>query len=116
MNRLSNPLESEKNSVQDILNLMENAPINLNKPTAFDASEEAENINSNSDPLQFNENDLMIFRGYDGYKFDVIELTKAFHAEETTPRTKIKGNILTMIESTENFVTFQRDNTWEKAR
>ena len=41
VNRLSNPLESQKNSIQDILNL-----INLNKPTVSDAFEEAENINS----------------------------------------------------------------------
>ena len=45
VNRLLNPLESEKNSIHDILNLMENAPINLNKPTVSDASEKAENIN-----------------------------------------------------------------------
>ena len=45
VNRLSNPLESEKNSIHYILNLMENAPINLNKPTVSDASEKAENIN-----------------------------------------------------------------------
>ena len=64
--------------------------------------------------MQFNENDLIVFRGYDGYKFNVMQLTKAFHAEEATPRTKIKGNILTMIEGTENFVTFQRDDTWGK--
>ena len=56
VNRLSNPIESEKNSIQDILNL-----INLNKTTVSDASEEAENINSESDPLQFNENDLIVF-------------------------------------------------------
>ena len=57
VNRLSNPLKAEKNSIQDISNL-----INLNKPTVFDASEEAENINSESDPLQFNEKDLIVFR------------------------------------------------------
>ena len=56
MDRFLNPLESEKNSIQDILNLMENAPINLNKPRVSDASEEAENINRKPDPLQFNEN------------------------------------------------------------
>ena len=44
VNRLSNPPESEKNFIQDILNLMENAPINVNEPTVSDASEE-------SDPL-----------------------------------------------------------------
>ena len=108
VDRFLDPLESEKNSIQDILNLMENAPINLNKPRASDASEEAENINRKSDPLQFNENDLIVFRGCDGQKFNVIQLTKAFNAEEATPRTKIMGNILTTIE---NFVTFQRDTT-----
>ena len=40
---------------------MENAPINLNKPTVSDASEEVENINRKSDPLQFNENERVIF-------------------------------------------------------
>ena len=111
VNRLSDPLESEKNSIQNILNLF-----NLNKPTVSDASEEADNINSESDPLQFNENDLIVFRGYDGYKFNVIELTKAFRAEQATHRTKIKGNILAMIESTESFLTFQQDATWDKLR
>ena len=64
----------------------------LNERTVSDASEEAENINSESDPLQFNENDLITFMRCDGYKFIVIESTKAFHAEEAAPRTKIKGN------------------------
>ena len=111
VNRVSNPLESEKNSIQDILNL-----VNLNKPTVSDAFEEAENINSKCDPLQFNENDLIVFQGSDSYKFNVIELTKSFRTEEATHRTKIKVNILAMIESTENFLTFEGDATWEKAR
>ena len=41
-------------------------------------------------------------------------MTKAFHVEKVAPRTTIKGNILTLFESTENFVTFQRDAAWEK--
>ena len=81
VNRLLNPLKSEKNSIQDILNLMENAQINLSKPTISDASEKAKNINRKSDPLQFNENDLTVFRECDGYKFNVIELTKEVFAD-----------------------------------
>ena len=92
---------------------MENAPINLNKPTVSYAPEE-ENINRKSDPLQFNENYVIVFRACDRYKFNVIELTKPLHAEGEAPRTEIKGNILTMIESTENFVTFQGHATWER--
>ena len=42
VNRLSNPLESEKNFIRDIPILMEN----LNECTVSDVSEEAENINS----------------------------------------------------------------------
>ena len=93
---------------------MENVPINLNEPTVSDGSEEAENIDIESDLLQFNENDLVVFLGCDGYKFNVTELTKAFYAEEATCITK--GNILTMIESTEKFLTFQRRGTLEEAR
>ena len=105
VNRLSNPLESEKNFIQDILNLMENVPLNqqflihLRKQRMSTASRTNCNLS--------NENDLSVFRGCDGYSFNIIQLTKAFHAEEATPRTTIKGNILTVIESTENFVTFQ---------
>ena len=67
----------------------------------------------NPDPLQFKEGDLIAFRSCDGYEFNVIELTKLFHAQEVTLRTRIKGNILTIFSMTEKYVIFRRESSWE---
>ena len=57
-----------------------------------EAVEVAENM-----PLRvFRKCDLIAFRGSDGHCFNIIELTNGIDFKKMTPRSKVKGNILTL--------------------
>ena len=55
---------------------------------------EAVELEENMSLTVFRKSDLIIFRGIDGYCFNIIELTNDIDFEKMTPRSKVKGNIL----------------------
>ena len=61
----------------------------------------------------FRKDDLISFRGSDGHCFNIIELTNDIDFE-MTPRSKVKGNILTLhSEYEEDVVKLQREDQWK---
>ena len=74
---------------------------------------EAVEFEENMPLTVFQNGDLIAFGGSDGYCFDIIELTNDIDSKKMTPRSKVKGNILTLYsEDEQNVVTFQREDQW----
>ena len=62
----------------------------------------------------FRKGDLIAFRGSDEYCLNIIELTDDIDFKRMTPRSKVKGNILTLhFEDEEDVVIFQREDKWK---
>ena len=62
----------------------------------------------------FRKGDLIAFRESDGYSLNIIELTNDVDFKRMTPRSKVKGNILTLhSEDEEDVVIFQREDKWK---
>ena len=62
----------------------------------------------------FRKGDLIAFRGGDGYCFSITELTNDIDFRKVAPRSKVKGNILTLhSEDEEDVVIFQREDQWK---
>ena len=62
----------------------------------------------------FRKDDLTACRESDGYCFNVIELTNDIDFKKMTPRSKVKGNILTLhCEDEEDAMIFQREDQWK---
>ena len=57
---------------------------------------EAVEFEENMPLTVFRRDDLIAFRGSDGYCFNIIELTNDIDFKKMTPRSKVKGNILTL--------------------
>ena len=63
----------------------------------------------------FRKDDLIAFRGSDEYCLKIIELTNDIDLKRMTPRSKVKGNILTFhSEDEEDVVIFQREDKWKE--
>ena len=61
----------------------------------------------------FRKGDLIAFGG----SFDLIELTNDIDFRKMTPRSKVKGNILTLhFEDEQDAVTLQKANQWEDGK
>ena len=61
----------------------------------------------------FRKDDLIAFWESDRYCFNVIELTNDIDFKKMTPRSKAKGNMLTLhSEDEEDVVIFQREVQW----
>ena len=61
----------------------------------------------------FRKGDLIAFGG----SFDLIELTNDIDFKKMTPRSKVKGNILTLhFEDEQDVVTLQKANQWEDGK
>ena len=52
----------------------------------------------------FRKGDLMAFRESDGYYFNIIEPTNDIDFKKMTPKSKVKGNILTLYSEDEEHV------------
>ena len=62
----------------------------------------------------FRKGDLIAFRESDRYCLNIIELTNNIDFKRRTPRSKVKGNILTLhSEDEEDVVIFQREDKWK---
>lgn len=59
--------------------------------------------------------ELIVFRGTDGYPFNVLQLTSSYHMNSLTPRKEIFGNFLVEVESDGDgdTVLFFADPKWE---
>ena len=75
---------------------------------------EAVEFEENMPLTVFRKCDLIAFRGSDRYYFNIIELTNDIDFKKMTPRSKVKGNILTLhSEDEEDVVIFQREDQWK---
>ena len=62
----------------------------------------------------FRKGDLIAFRESDRYCLNIIELTNNIDFKRRTPRSKVKGNILTLhSEDEEDVVIFQTEDKWK---
>ena len=62
----------------------------------------------------FRNGDLIAFRGSDGCCFNIIKLTNDIDFRKMPPRSKVKGNILTLhSKDEEDVVIFQGDDQWQ---
>lgn len=85
------------------------------------AEEESTSCETSSDANIADENGFMkgqivAFRGCDSYHFNAIELNRPYSLDSLRPRSKIKGNILTLVSDlhdNEDLVVFKREKEWE---
>ena len=77
----------------------------------MDIQNEAVEFEENMPLTVFRKGDLMAFRESDRYCLNIIELTNNIDFKRMTPRSKVKGNILTLhSEDEEDVVIFQRED------
>ena len=80
----------------------------------MDIQNEAVEFEENMPLTVFRKGDLMAFRESDRYCLNIIELTNNIDFKRMTPRSKVKGNILTLhSEDEEDVVIFQREDKWK---
>ena len=80
----------------------------------MDIQNEAVEFEENMPLTVFRKGDLIAFRGRDEYCLNIIELTNDIHFKRMTPRSKVKGNILTLhSEDEKDVVIFQRGDKWK---
>ena len=65
-----------------------------------------------ADEFIFSAGEVVVFRGRDDLKFNLMIVTKTLNRDKTNLRTKISGNFLTEQEQQDDCVTFFEDKDW----